>query len=275
MTNRIDEMFAALREKGECALIPYLTGGFPHLDRTVELMHALEAGGVDLIELGVPFSDPIADGPTIQRASSEALDAGTTVPGVLKALKEFRSKSDIPVILFGAYNPFFHYGLDRFAADAAAAGADGVLIPDVPADEADEVRPVLQAAGLHLISLVAPTTQKQRKQEICNCSTGFIYYISVKGVTGARASVSADLEDPVRELRACSQLPVAVGFGISTPEQAAAVACMAEGVVVGSALIDLISRERDSSKLPAKVTEFMRSLKQAMVANRSQVAAKG
>jgi tryptophan synthase alpha chain len=264
MSNRIDEMFARARGEKQGALIPYLTSGFPSPEHTVSLLSALDSGGADLIELGVPFSDPIADGPTIQRASSEALEAGATLASTIESVRSFRKSSQTPLILFGAYNPFFHYGLERLADDAAAAGADGLLIPDVPAEEADEVRPILEARGLHLILLIAPTTPLERKRDICSNAKGFLYYISLKGVTGARSSFTFELQQPISEIRSCTDLPVAVGFGIGTPEQAAAVSSIADGVVVGSALIDLISKNRDKTDLPAIVTQFIRSMKQAL-----------
>lgn len=264
--NRLNTTFERIRACGERALIPYLTAGFPDQKATPGLLTALVAGGADIIELGVPFSDPIADGPTIQKASAAALAAGMSVPGVLQIVREFRKESQTPIVLFGAYNPFFHYGLERFAADAASAGADAVLIPDLPVDEGTEAEPALHSAGLELIYLIAPTTPLERKRMICSRAAGFIYYISVKGVTGARAALQHDLEIPLAEIRACTKLPVAVGFGISTPAQAAAVAKSADGVVVGSALIDLISSNRNSPDLNGVVEAYMRSMKDSISA---------
>jgi tryptophan synthase alpha chain len=182
-------------------------------------------------------------------------------------VREFRKESQTPIVLFGAYNPFFHYGLERFAKDAAAAGADGILIPDLPADEGSEAEPAVRAAGLELIYLIAPTTPLERKRMICSRAGGFIYYISLKGVTGARASLQHDLEKPLAEIRECTKLPVAVGFGISTPAQAAVVAKSADAVVVGSALIDLISKNRNSPGLNGVVEAYMRSMKDSISAN--------
>lgn len=260
--SRIAEKFRSLRESGSRALIPYLTGGYPHPDATLELLQALERGGADIIELGVPFSDPIADGPTIQRASTAALEAGTTLPRILEIVAEFRRNSQLPLVLFGAFNPFLHYGLEQFAKDASAAGVDGVLIPDLPAEEGDEVEPVTRKYGLDLIYLVAPTTPRERKSEICRHGSGFLYYISLKGVTGARTSITYELEQPLQEIRQCSDLPVAVGFGISTPEQAVTVARWADGVVVGSALIDVIARAGDAA--PREAETFLRSIRNAL-----------
>ena len=263
--SRISRCFAELKSRGETALITYLTAGFPAPDHTAELLEALVRGGADIIELGVPFSDPIADGPTIQKASSEALDAGTTVPRILDMVREFRKCHDTPLVLFGAYNPFFHYGIEGFVSDAAEAGADGILIPDLPVEEGDEVVPLAKAAGLDVIFLVAPTTPFERKRAICSRSGGFIYYISVKGVTGRRASASFQLEKPIAELRQVTDLPVAVGFGISEPAQAAEVAKLADGVVVGSGIVDLVSRHRDDPALGTLVAEYCRSLKDAIM----------
>ena len=262
--SRIETTFARVREQGSRALIPYLTAGYPAKNDTVALLGALVAGGADIIELGVPFSDPIADGPTIQRASAEALKGGVTMNDVLEMVREFRKTSETPIVLFGAYNPFLHYGLEKFAADASKAGVDGVLIPDLPAEEGDEAEPVLRRHGIDLIYLVAPTTPASRKAQICGRGSGFIYYISLKGVTGARATLKYELEQPLKEIRDCTKLPVAVGFGISTPEQAAVVAHHADAVVVGSALIDVVTKNADSPQLLGNVESFMRSLKSAI-----------
>lgn len=261
---RIEKRFAELRSRGGRALIPYLTAGFPKPEATLQLLQALERGGCDIIELGVPFSDPIADGPTIQRASAEALEQGTTLKAILEMVREFRRNSELPLLLFGAYNPFFHYGVEKLATDAAAAGVDALLIPDVPADEGNEIQPILNRAGLDLIYLAAPTTPAQRKQFIASRASGFIYYISLKGVTGARQSLQFQLTEPLKEFRAITTLPIAVGFGIATPEQAAEVAKVADGVVVGSALVDLISRQRHEPDLIKQVEEFARQLKAAL-----------
>jgi tryptophan synthase alpha chain len=262
--SRLKSTFEALKKRGEPAIIPYLTAGFPTPDHTLELLLALDRGGADVIEIGVPFSDPIADGPTIQRASKEALDAGTTVERILGILSQFREASRTPVVLFGAYNPFFHFGIERFAEAAATAGADALLIPDIPVEEADEVKPALEKAGLDLILLVAPTTPADRKTLVCSKASGFIYYISVRGVTGARQSMQFQLEEPLAELRAVTSLPIAVGFGIATAGQAAEVGKLADGVVVGSALIDLISQHRGDPDLPIRVENFIRELKAAV-----------
>lgn len=261
---RIAQRFENLQARGERALIAFMTAGFPTPAATQGVLAAIDRGGADILELGVPFSDPIADGPTIQRASSEALAAGTTLAGILAMVRQFRLLSQMPIVLFGAYNPFFHYGFDRFATDAAAAGVDGVLIPDLPVEEGGEVEPVLRKAGLDLIYLIAPTTPPERMQMIARRGSGFIYYISLKGVTGARQGVSFDLAKPLADLRAATTLPIAVGFGISSPEQAAVIGAQADGVVVGSALVDLVSRNRAEPDLEARVEGFVRDLKEPL-----------
>lgn len=246
--------------------MPFLTAGYPSPQHTVSILQALVRGGADIIELGVPFSDPVADGPTIQKASNIALAKGTNLVGVLEIVREFRKTDNTTgIVLFGAYNPFLHYGFARFAKDAKEAGADGVLIPDVPADEADEIAPILKEYDLNIIELVAPTSTKERKKLICSVGTGFIYYISVRGVTGARSNMQFELDEPIAEIRACTDLPVAVGFGVSTPEQAADVAKVADGVVVGSALIDVITKNMDSENLLGEIESYMKSLKDAIV----------
>lgn len=263
--SRIASTFAALRARRARALVPYLTAGFPTSAHTVPLLHALVRGGADVIELGVPFSDPIADGPTIQRASVESLKNGTSLAGILQSVREFRlTDTATPIVLFGAYNPFLRYGFDKLPADAAAAGVDGLLIADLPADEAPEILPAVRAAGLDLIHLIAPTTPAARKAEIAATASGFIYYISLKGVTGARTDLTADLAVPMAEIRAATDLPVAVGFGISTPAQAATVGALADGVVVGSALIDLIFKNADGGELESLVEKFMSDMKAAL-----------
>jgi tryptophan synthase alpha chain len=256
--------FESLRSKSERALIPYLTAGFPSLDATAPLLRALDRGGADIIELGVPFSDPIADGPTIQKASTEALAGGVTVAVILEMVRAFRAQSQTPIVLFGAYNPFLHYGIERLMEDAARAGVDGFLIPDLPAEEDGEVRPHATRAGLDLIQLVAPTSPPDRKAMICSHASGFIYYISVKGVTGARSNQHFELEGPLGELRSLTSLPVVVGFGIATPVQAAEVAALADGVVVGSSLVDLVSKNRNTPGIELTVENYIRVMKDAV-----------
>jgi len=266
--NRIDDVFEQLRRRSQAALIPYLTAGFPSPEWTVPLLEMLATHGADIIELGVPFSDPVADGPTIQAACKVALDKGTTLQLVLNMVRKFREKHATPIVLFGALNPFHHYGIGQFVAEAAAAGADGVLIPDVPIEETKWVRPALEAHNLHLIELIAPTTPFERKKQIVAQASGFLYYISVKGVTGARATVDFALDQPLGELRSLTTLPVVVGFGIATPQQAATVARLADGAVVGSALIDRIRSSSTLAEALQTVGPWFQSLKTAVASPR-------
>jgi len=236
----IGASFGAARARGRAALVPYVTAGYPEADATEPLLRGLEEAGADVIELGIPFSDPLADGPTIQRASQRALAAGVGVGRVLDALRAYAADGACPVVLFSYLNPILGYGLERFLEGALEAGAAGLLITDLPlgADAAIEAR--LEGAPLDLVRLVAPTTPPARARAIAARAQGFLYLVSRTGVTGARAELPAGLEARVRDLRSVASVPVAVGFGISTPAQAAAVARVADGVVVGSALLDRI-----------------------------------
>lgn len=238
----LEARLAAWRAAGHCALIPYLTCGFPQPSETAALLDALADAGADVIELGVPFSDPVADGPTIQRASQRALVHGMTLARTLDELAAFRARRDTPVVIFTYLNPLLRYGVERFVHDATAAGAQGVLVTDLPAGGDAALEHALGDGPLCLIRLVAPTTAPARAREIARTARGFIYYVARTGVTGARAQLSVTLADELAALRRVSSVPIAVGFGISTPAQAAAVARLADAVVVGSALIDAIDR---------------------------------
>ena len=261
---RIEERFAALAAQRRAALIPFLTAGDPDLEATPELVLAAEAGGADLIELGVPFSDPMADGPTLQRAYERALRAGTTLPRILEIVSRVRACSAIPIVLFGYYNPFLRYGLEPFVRDALAAGVDGVLCVDLPPEEAAEFIAVAEPAGLDLVFLLAPTSGPSRIRAVTAVSRGFVYVVSVTGVTGARDRLPETVRGLVGAVKARTSLPVAVGFGISMPAQAAWVASFADAAVVGSALADLIERHRDRLSLAARVEQFVRDLRDAM-----------
>ncbi len=239
----ISEVFADRRGRGQAALVPYLTAGFPEAGSTVDALSALAEAGGDVLELGIPFSDPLADGPTIQRSSFTALGNGTTVASVLEDLRTFRSSSDRPVVLFTYLNPLLRYGVGAFLEDAVEAGAQGILLTDVPMGADPELEARVRDSGLDLIRLAAPTTPLERVRRIAEQGSGFLYYISRTGVTGARVELRAGLADEVRRLKTAVSMPVAVGFGISTPEQAGAVASVADGVVVGSALIQALGRE--------------------------------
>jgi len=255
----ITEAFAKRRAEGRAALVPYLTAGYPTPADTLPTLDALVAAGADVIELGVPFSDPLADGPTIQRASFRALGEGTTVARVLEMLGTFRSRHETPVVLFSYLNPVLRYGLEAFVRDAVAAGAAGLLVTDLPGGSDPETERLLAEAPLDLIRLIAPTTPPARMDAALAGGSGFVYYVSRTGVTGARADLRSEIGDEVRRVREHTTLPVAVGFGISSPEQARAVAGVADGVVVGSAMIEALDRGGAAS-----AGAFLASLRGAM-----------
>lgn len=261
---RIEAAFDRLRRQGERALIPFITAGDPDLAATRELILALEQAGADLIELGFPFSDPMADGPTIQAASERALAGGTTLEGVLRTVAETRRHTDIPIILMGYYNPVFRYGPERFAREAAAADVDGLLLVDLPPEEATEIGAFLKGAGIRLITLLAPTTPPHRRSALAAQAEGYLYYVSMTGVTGVQAVDAAAIRDEVTRLRQESPVPVAVGFGISSPADAAAIAAFADGVVVGSALVKVIAAHGRSHELLPQVRAFVAGLRQGM-----------
>ena len=235
--NRIDQRFVELKAAGRKGLVGYLTAGDPTLEQSEAAIREALTAGVDVLELGVPFSDPTADGPTIQAAAKRALDGGTTLVGVLAMVRRLRADFDTPIVLFGYANPFLAYGYERLCADAAAAGVDGFLVVDLPYEEVGELKPFADAAGLHVIPLVAPTTPPERMSEILASAGGFVYYIMVTGVTGARVAMADDVAERVALVRAATDLPVAVGFGVSNGAQAAQVGAGADAVVVGSALV--------------------------------------
>lgn len=255
----IADVFAARREQGRAALIPYVTAGYPTRESTVEVMDALADNGADVIELGIPFSDPLADGPTIQASSFASLEGGTTVRGVLEDLAAFRAHRDTPVVLFTYLNPVLRYGVSEFLADAARAGAQGLLLTDVPTGSDPELEAEVIASPLDLVRLVAPTTPLERVPDVARGGSGFLYYISRTGVTGARADLREELAKEVAAVREAVDLPVAVGFGISSPEQAVFVASVADGVVVGSALVKALGEGG-----VAAAGAFVRSLREAM-----------
>jgi tryptophan synthase alpha chain len=251
--SRIQSVF----KDGRKALIAYITAGDPTPERTPELVFALERGGVDLIELGVPFSDPIADGPVIQRGAERALKAGTNVKKVLEIARNVRKTSEIPLVLFTYMNPVLRYGVDALARDAKAAGIDGCLLTDLSVEEALSYTGSMKGAGLDTIFLAAPTSTPERLKLVSEYSSGFVYLVSRTGVTGEQVSISDSLAPLVKSMRAITELPLAVGFGIATPEQARDVAKIADGVVVGSAFVRLIEQNGD-------VEAFARSLRQGI-----------
>lgn len=257
---RIGRLFDRLRAEKRAALIAYITAGDPSPARTPSLVAALERGGADLIELGVPFSDPIADGPVIQRGSDRALKAGTTVAKVLEVATEIRKRSQIPLLLFTYMNPVLRYGLEALARDAVARGIDGCLLTDLSVEEAEPYTAAMRKAGLDTVFLGAPTSTEARLNLVAQYSTGFVYLVSRTGVTGERTSLSDGVAPLVASMRRVTQLPLAVGFGISTAEQARSVAAIADGVVVGSAFVRVIEQNAASPELEAKLEGLAREL---------------
>jgi tryptophan synthase alpha chain len=261
MSSRLEATFARLRERGERALVPYFTAGDPSLADTRCLIAEAARRGADVIELGVPFSDPLADGPVIQRAAMRALAAGTTLPRLLEMVAELRAESSVPIVLFTYYNPVLAFGLEAFARAAGRAGADGVLVVDLPPEEADPLAREAEAAGLDMIHLVAPTSTPERVRLIARRSRGFIYLVSLRGVTGERPELPPDLAAQIRTLRSVTTKPVCVGFGLSTPEHVAVVGRMADGAVVGSAIVRLVEERAGSPSLVSDVGAFIGELK--------------
>jgi tryptophan synthase alpha chain len=258
---RIARLFDSLKRNGRKGLIAYLTAGDPTPERTPSLVEALERGGADLIELGVPFSDPIADGPVIQRAGQRALAAGTTLRKVLGMAAEIRRRSDIPLLLFTYLNPVLRYGLDALALDAAACGMDGCLLTDASVEEAGQYVEAMRRQGLDTVFLASPTSTERRLKLVAKYSTGFVYLVSRTGVTGARASLSEAVGPLITAMRAVTDLPLAVGFGVSRPEQVAELGRQVEAVVVGSAIVDLIGRNAGNTSLEIQLESFARELK--------------
>jgi tryptophan synthase alpha chain len=260
---RIGRLFECLKSKGRKGLITYLTAGDPSLERTPSLVEALVRGGTDLIELGVPFSDPVADGPVIQRAGERALKAGTTLHGVLEAAQEIRRRSDVPLLLFTYLNPVMRYGLDRLAADAASCGLDGCLLTDASVEEAQTYVEAMHRHGLDTVFLAAPTSTPRRLELVARYSTGFVYLVSRTGVTGERETLSNSVAPLVKAVRAVTGLPLAVGFGISRPEHVAELGNLVDAVVVGSAFVRLIEKHGTSPELERELETFSRKLKEA------------
>ena len=262
--SRISQTFEQLRRAGKKALIPFITAGYPDLSTTKKLIFEFAACGADLLELGVPFSDPMADGPLIQYASEKSLSHGTSLEDILRLVTTVRRKTSIPIILMGYYNPFFKFGLEQFTREAGRAGIDGVLAVDLPPEEAAEMKSFTDRAGLDLIFLLAPTSGPDRIDSIVKHATGFIYYVSLTGVTGVRSTLDRSIRQQIETIRKKSYLPIGVGFGISTPEHAKTVARWADAVVVGSALIKIISECKSTREMVQKTGHFIRALKMAM-----------
>ena len=260
MNNRIDLKFRQLRENKQKAFIAFVTAGDPSLKVTEQLVTAFEKAGVDILELGVPFSDPMADGPTIQASSQRALDKGTTLAKILDLVKKVRSKSELPIALMMYYNHVFHYGEEKFIKKCKSVGVDGLIIPDLPPEEGASLAKLAKKHGVSLVFFMAPTTSEARVKKIVKKSTGFIYYVSVAGVTGARSSVAGSYVAQIKRAQKYTDTPICVGFGVSTAEQAKKIAKTADGVIVGSAIINQIQKNKKSKDLVAKVARFVGTL---------------
>jgi tryptophan synthase alpha chain len=274
MTDRLARRFASL--DGRAGLVTFVCGGDPSPELTAPILHALVAGGADIIEVGMPFTDPMADGPAIQAGNIRALGAGISLRKLLAIVSDFRARdADTPLILMGYVNPILAYGPDRFATDARGAGLDGVILVDLPPEEADEMLPALNASGLHLVRLATPTTDAARLPAVLEGASGFLYYVAVAGITGANSAEAADIAEAVARLKSATSLPVAVGFGVKTPAQAAAIAAHADAVVVGSAIVDLIggAHARQSNDIPGEVEAFVSTLSAAVRSARLETAA--
>ncbi|MEK7444615.1 MAG: tryptophan synthase subunit alpha [candidate division NC10 bacterium] len=259
--SRLQGTFERLRARGERALIPYFTAGDPSLALTGKLVVEAARQGADIIELGIPFSDPLADGPVIQRATQRALQAGVSLPRVLELVRELRGEVSVPLVFLTYYNPVFAFGLKAFCQTAVEAGVDGVIVADLPPEEAGPLQAEARPAGLDLIHLVAPTSTPARMRKIARASSGFIYMVSLTGVTGERAALPADLLPHLRALRGITTKPVCVGFGIGNPEQAAVVGRFADGVIVGSAIVRVVEEHAGSPALIPEVGRFIAALK--------------
>ncbi|RQD77749.1 MAG: tryptophan synthase subunit alpha [Candidatus Syntrophonatronum acetioxidans] len=262
---RIKEKFETLKKKGEKALIPFIMAGDPDLETTEKLVLEMEKRGADIIELGLPFSDPLADGPVIQQSSQRALEKGTRTPHVFELVKRLREKTDIPLVILTYYNPLFSYGQEIFVKGAALAGVDGLVIPDLPLEERDELEEITRERGLDLICFLAPTSSQERIKKTARRAQGFIYCVSLTGVTGVREDFSTSAEKLIKNIRQHTFLPLALGFGISTPHQAGKAARYADGVIVGSALMKIIAQHGENRDMLVKeVGEFVGSLKRAV-----------
>jgi tryptophan synthase alpha chain len=271
--NRIDRTFAALRARGEKALIPYVMLGDPDVETTEALALAAAAAGADLLEIGIPFSDPLADGPVLQRAAERALTQKVTLADALALVRRLRATVQIPLIFMTYYNLIFQYGDVRLATEAAAAGVDGLIVPDLPPEEAGPLDAAARAAGVHLIYLIAPTTPASRIKLIAERAGGFLYYVSLTGITGAKLPALDEVGQGVSRIKRVTDLPVAVGFGVSTPEEAGRIARVADGVIVASALIKRLQAQPDARRRREELAAYVASLKAALTA--TQVSLQG
>ena len=265
MTTRIDRRFAALGREGRAALVTFTTAGDPDYDTSLEILKALPQAGADVIELGIPFSDPMAEGPPVQASSLRALKSGQTLAKTLDMVRAFRAEDgDTPIVLMGYYNPIYIYGVERFLADARQAGVDGLIVVDTPPEEDDELCLPARAAGLNFIRLATPTTDEKRLPVVLRNASGFVYYVSITGVTGTASAEPQRVAAAVRRIKAHTELPVAVGFGVKTPEQARAIAAAADGVVVGSALVNAVRDSLDAGRATPRTAEAVLGLVRAL-----------
>lgn len=272
MTDRLSTRFAACQAQGRAALITFVTAGDPDVAATPAILDALVAGGADIIELGMPFTDPMADGPAIELANLRSLGSGTKTKDIFAIAADFRSRhADTPLILMGYANPMLVRGADWFADQCKAAGVDGVICVDIPPEEDAEVGPALRAAGVHLIRLATPTTDAGRLPAVLDGASGFLYYVAVAGVTGKQQAAQASIELAVEKLKAATDLPIAVGFGVRGPEQAAAIGRVADGVVVGSAIVDIVGSHGDAAA--PFVRDFVAALSSALNMHNRETAA--
>ena len=258
--SRLETRFAALREEGRGGLVTFVTAGDPDAGTSAEILAGLPGAGADIIELGMPFTDPMADGPSIELASGRALANGQNMTRTLQMVSDFRkSDGDTPIVLMGYYNPIHAYGREKFAKDAAAAGVDGLILVDLPPEEEDEFRPLAVAEGIDIVRLIAPTSTDPRIGTLVKNASGFVYYVSVRGITGTSSAAASDIASNVSRIQAQTDLPVAVGFGIRTPEQAAEVAAVADAAVVGTAIVETIANalDRDGKPQPGLVSDTL------------------
>lgn len=263
--NRLDKTFSSLKSSGKKALVTFTMAGDPDAATSLDLLHKIVESGADVIEIGVPFSDPMADGPAVQAAGIRALNKGMTLNGVLDIVQKFRSKNnDTPIVLMGYLNPILKYGIDKFCKDCNDFGVDGLIVVDIPPEEAEEILPKVQQNNLALIRLIAPTTDDKRLPKILNGASGFLYYVSITGVTGTKTADADTVEKHVAQIRKQTDLPIVVGFGIKTPADAAKFAAFADGVVVGSAIVQTIEQNQQDKSLATMISTQVKGLKNAL-----------
>jgi tryptophan synthase alpha chain len=264
MENRIDRKFKELKARRKKAFIAYITAGDPSLLATAKLALEIEKSGVDILELGIPFSDPMADGPTIQAASHRALEGGVKLAGIFKMVRSLRKKTGMPIVFMTYYNPVFRYGVEKFLRDCSRSGVDGIIVPDLPCEESAPLVKAAKKNGVAAIFLAAPTSTISRLKKIASLSGGFIYYVSLTGVTGTRRDLPEELGSKVRCIKSMTDTPVSVGFGVSNPGQAKKVAKIADGVIVGSAIVNIIAQNMGKRDMAAKVARFTKTIAKAV-----------